>query len=98
MTTFYNAEGFAYSTEDPAEITRLRYSRGNFTEPPSSPETAFADAGGDDRFHPDAHPVGDVLAKLEEAKAAGDIAEVARIVAEEKAGQARKGILGAPAS
>lgn len=73
-----------YSTDDPAEITRLR-SRG-FAEASAAPVPQIEDV----EFHPGDHNVDEVLTHLAEHPE-----DHARVVAEEKAGKARQKIVGA---
>lgn len=84
--TFYTNDGSSYTTSNPVEITRLRYSRSHYLSQADAEDPAAAD---DTKFHPDDHRVDEVLSYTEE-----NPADAERVVAEEKAGKARKGVVG----
>jgi hypothetical protein len=84
--TFYTADGTSYTSTDPVEITRLRASRAHFATKQAAADPVSAD---DTRFHPEAHSVEEVLAYTQESPQ-----DVERVLAEEQAGKARKGIIG----
>lgn len=79
-------DGIPFRSESPTEITRL-LSRGYTVE--GEPATTFHD----ELFHPGDHKVDEVQAYLADLVVAGD---VHRVIAEEKAGQARVSIVGKP--
>ena len=84
MTRFYStATGAAYDTEDPVEIARLTVSRSHRLTPGEEPTVE------DSLFHPKDHTVADVINYLSEHPE-----HYNRVVAEEKAGANRKGIVG----
>jgi hypothetical protein len=84
--TFYTADGTSYTSTDPVEITRLRASRAHFATKQAAADPVSAD---DTRFHPEAHSVEEVLAYTQESPQ-----DAERVLAEEQAGKARKGIIG----
>lgn len=83
----------------PAETTSTGYAtHGEDTHgaPADGPETDEPAPAGTTGpvFDPDAHNVADVRTYLEGLEEAGNVAERDRVLAVERAGQARKGILG----
>ncbi len=84
--TFYTTDGGTWTANTPGEINRLRLSRTHFE---TAEEAADPAATDDTRFHPEAHNVDEVLAYLEENPVDGE-----RVLAEERTGKARQGILG----
>ena len=85
MPTFrLKSDGREYTTHNAAEITRLRLSRNYEEVGVEAPPTV-----ADEQFHPEGHTVKEVRAYIERYPA-----ERERIVAEEKAGQARITLLG----
>lgn len=83
--TFYSTDGGSYTSTDPVEITRLKSRRSHFLTPAQAEDPVAAD---DTRFHPGDHTVADVNAYLAE-----NPADAERVIAEEQAGSARKGIV-----
>jgi hypothetical protein len=85
---FYNHEGTAYDTEDPAEITRLMTSRSHVADRSELPaDLPVSDA--DPLFHPDGKSVSEVIDYLR-----ANPAEVERVRTEERLGANRKTITG----
>jgi hypothetical protein len=87
--TFYTPEGGEYTTSDPVEITRLKSGRSHFLSRREAEDPVAAAADADTTFHPGDHGIPEVLAHLEE-----NPVDAERVLAEERAGKARKGILG----
>lgn len=80
MPTFLTADGRSYTTENPSEVTRLRMSR-RYTEEGVKPVK-------DARFHPEGKSVEEVKAYIE-----ANPEDAKRVVAEERAGKARKTVV-----
>lgn len=83
MPVLISPDGRRYRTEQPAEITRLRNARYTVE---GEEEIVTVD---DTRFHPGDHKVEEVAAYVAEHPE-----DAARVIAEEKAGKARTGIVG----
>jgi hypothetical protein len=84
--TFYTAEGGQFTTSDPGQINRLKLSRSHFLSPQEAADPLAAE---DTRFHPDNASVDEVHAYLQEFPT-----DAERVLAEERSGKARKGIIG----
>lgn len=82
MPTLISPTGAEYRTEDAVEITRLR-ARG-YAVGTERPPTVV-----DEQFHPTEHNVDEVADYLEDHPD-----DTKRVIAEEKAGKARKSIVG----
>ena len=82
MPVFTHPQHGSYRTEVPSEMVRLKAS--GYTEGTKPVPTV-----DDQRFHPANKPFGDVLKYIAEHPE-----DANRVIAEEKAGQARKSIVG----
>ena len=83
MPTFLTADGRAYTTDVPAEVTKLRMSR-KYSEQGVTPVTVV-----DTQFHPGDASAAEVKAYIQEHPEQAD-----RIISEEKAGKRRGSIIG----